>query len=456
MRNGGSGMRKNKINPNSLTDDEILEIIRDEYLEIEPTGCWDFFKRKKKSPSLPYLQKRFGLTFNKILIKAGISEENLNFVRRSKDEYLEKIKGLYSKLGHTPTVKEFIANGYSIEVINRMFGSYNNAIKECGLEPNEYKSKITSSKTELLKLYKEISSKIGKPASAKDIDSLCTFSSGVFSLRFNGFNNLRKLAGYEESVSGEKLHYSKEIITELLIKEYYKTKRHLTKEEIQNNKGLPSPTTILKYFKTTKLFDVWAEIDRILVKREALNKNNIVENDDDSKAEIIRAGQTGESKVAHYLSFLNLNEYIIYNNISIRVNGRSQQIDHLIIGQNGIFHLETKNYSGEIYIDKNENWSKTNRNKYEMLDNPVGQIKRHEQLLKEALDNKYEIVSILVMANKNCRLLGLQNTKLNVIKVEKLLDFINSYDENKISKKELIKVKRALDKCIELIDTQIV
>ncbi|WPC42811.1 NERD domain-containing protein [Clostridium sp. JS66] len=449
-------MTKNKINPNSLTDDEILEIIRDEYLEIEPTGCWDFFKRRIKSPSLPYLKKRFGLPFNKILIKAGIAEENLNFVRRSNEEYIEIINSLCSKLGHTPSAQEFIDNGYSPAVLNRIFGSYNKAIKECGLKPNRYKSKITLSKTEMLKLYKKLSSEIGKPASEKDINSLCTFSSGVFTMRFNGFNNLRKLAGYEEAVSGEKLHYSKEIITELLINEYYKMKRHLTKEELKNNKSLPSPTTILNYFKTTKLFDVWAEIDRIIVKRETLNKNHMVESGNNSKAEIVKAGKIGENKVSHYLSFLNLNEYIIYNNINIRVNGRSQQIDHLIIGRNGIFHLETKNYSGDIYIDKNENWSKSNKNKYELLDNPVGQIKRHEQLLKEALDNKYEIVSILVMANKNCKLLGLQNTKLNVIKVEKLLDFISSYKETKLSSKELIKVKRTLDKCIGLIDFQVV
>lgn len=37
-------MIKNKINPNLLSDIEILNTIRDEYLAIKPEGCLDFFK----------------------------------------------------------------------------------------------------------------------------------------------------------------------------------------------------------------------------------------------------------------------------------------------------------------------------------------------------------------------------------------------------------------------------
>lgn len=444
-----------KVKPNLLSDIEILETIKEEYLEIIPKGCSDFFKKKRKSPSLPYLRKRFNLTYNQILIKVGIPEGNLKFVRKNRAEYISIIKNLYEKLGHTPSAIEFTDNGYSPIPMMKIFGSYNNSIKESGLTPNKCNSKVDLSKKEMLIEYKAFSNRIGKPASAKDLDySKTMVSSGAYNLKFCGMNNLRKMAKFQEVQSGNKPIYNRKIISELLLKEYYKLKRHLTKVEINKNGNLPSSLTILKYFETTKLINVWAEIDKIIVERELLGKKIDYVN---NKTEILKAGEIGEKKVSHYLSFLNLNEYIVYNNINIRVNGRSQQIDHLIIGINGIFRIETKNYSGEVNIDKNENWSKSNKYKYEMLDNPVGQIDRHEQLLKEALDGRYKIINVLVMANKYCKLSGLNNTLLNVIKVEKLLDFINSYKAKAlINSKELINIEKCLNKYIDLIDNQVI
>lgn len=131
-------------------------------------------------------------------------------------------------------------------------------------------------------------------------------------------------------------------------------KRHLTKLEIEKNERLPSYTTILKYFGALKIVDVWAEIDKIIIEREVLYNKKFSNTDKQyshpSKAEIINAGTAGERKVSHYLSFLNPNKYKVYNNITAKANGRSQQVDHLVIGPNGIFHIETKNYSGRYML----------------------------------------------------------------------------------------------------------
>ncbi|MEG0774378.1 NERD domain-containing protein [Clostridium sp.] len=453
---------ENKINPNLLSDDEMLKILKEEYEELKPKGCWDFFSRRKRSPSLPYLKKRFGVPFNKILLKAGINEKELNFVRRDKEEYTKIIKNLYKKLGHTPSAQEFIANGYSTAILSKIFGSYNNAMRECGLEPNKYQSKVNESKKELLKIYKDISNKIGKPASEDELNSFeGVYSATVFSLRFGGMNNLRKIAGFEEAHGGNKPKYSKEIITETLIEEYYKLKRHLTKLEIEKNERLPSYITILKYFAVLKIADVWAEIDKIIIEREVLCNKSFSSEDKQyshtSETEIINAGTIGEKKVSHYLSFLNYNKYKVYNNIAVKSNGRYQQIDHLVIGPNGLFHIETKNYSGEIYVDRNENWSKTTKYKYELLENPKGQIQRHEEILKEIVGDKFEIVSILAMAHKYCRLSGLENTTLNLMKVECVLDFITSYEgQSYISKAQATKIINVLEKSIETADTKVI
>lgn len=450
------------IKPKVLSDNELLKMLKEEYMQLKPTGCWDFFKRRKKTPSLPYLKKRFGVPFNKILLKAGIHEKELNFVRRDKEEYIEIINNLYQKLGHTPSEQEFSNNGYSPTVITKIFGSYNNAMRECGLEPNKYQSKVSEGKKELLKIYKDISNKVGKPVSAKELNSFeGIYSATVFSLRFGGMNNLRKIVGFEEAHGGNKSQYSKESIIEILIEEYYRMKRHLTKMEIEKNERLPSYITILKYFQVMKIADVWAEIDKIIIEREVLYNKNFFDKKNkttsNSETEIINAGTIGERKVSHYLSFLNPSSYKVYNNIIVKAGGRSQQIDHLVIGPNAIFHIETKSYSGYIYIDRNENWTKTTKHKYELLDNPKGQIQRHEQILKGVVGEEFEIVSILAMAHKNCRLLGLENTALNVMKVECILDFITSYEgTNSISDSQLINIKGSLENSIEIVDTNVI
>jgi hypothetical protein len=273
-------MIKNKVNPNNLSDVEILEIIREEYLELRATGCVDFFKRKEKSPCLPYLNKRFGLTFNQILIKAGVPEEDLNFVRRNKQRYMEIINNLYHELGHTPSTKELTDKGYSYQPLIKIFGSYNNAIKESGLKPHSCKTKVDLSKTDMLTMYKKLSSKLGRPATSTDLDlSSKTFNYASFSIRFNGINNLRKSAGFDETTLGDKPKYNKEKITEMLIKEYCIIKKHLVKSEIDNNDTLPNSLTVLKYFKTTKLTKVWEEIDKIIVQRKAFSEKTIVEID---------------------------------------------------------------------------------------------------------------------------------------------------------------------------------
>lgn len=265
---------KNKINPNLLSDMEILETIKAEYLEVSPEGCLDFFKKRKRSPSLPYLNKRFNLTYNQILIKAGIPKENLKFVRKSKEECINIIKDLYMKLGHTPSAQQFTDEGYCTSVLINMFGSYNNAIKEAGLTPNTYKCKASLSRYEMIKKYKAFSKSIGKPASARDLDcSENIFCSGAFTLKFCGMNNLRRLAGFKEVESGNKLKYSKENIAQILIEESYKVKRHLTIAEINNNERLPASLTVLKYFKTTKFYNVWAEVDSLIVQTVTHNKN---------------------------------------------------------------------------------------------------------------------------------------------------------------------------------------
>lgn len=54
--------------------------------------------------------------------------------------------------------------------------------------------------------------------------------------------------------------YSKEIITQMLLDEFKRLGKKPTRKEIDANKNLPTVSTCLSYFGTTKIGDVWDEI----------------------------------------------------------------------------------------------------------------------------------------------------------------------------------------------------
>ena len=75
------------------------------------------------------------------------------------------------------------------------------------------------------------------------------------------------------------------------------------------------------------------------------------------KSIIVSQGDSGERYVSHILSHLSA-EYHVFNDVYLNSNGRSSQIDHVVISKFGIFVIETKNYSGAIYGSENmEHWT---------------------------------------------------------------------------------------------------
>lgn len=57
-----------------------------------------------------------------------------------------------------------------------------------------------------------------------------------------------------------KNRYSKSIIRQMLVDECARLGKKPTRKEIDDNKELPTVSTILKYFETTRMGDVWKEV----------------------------------------------------------------------------------------------------------------------------------------------------------------------------------------------------
>ena len=67
-------------------------------------------------------------------------------------------------------------------------------------------------------------------------------------------------------------------------------------------------------------------------------------------------GYLGEKSVATILSLLPSDKYKIINDLLIEVDGRTIQIDHLVVSIYGIFVIETKNYKGRITGSDNSDY----------------------------------------------------------------------------------------------------
>lgn len=137
--------------------------------------------------------------------------------------------------------------------------------------------------------------------------------------------------------------------------------------------------------------------------KDVTTKTNVNHKESKRNVTSLRTGELGEYKINIQLNQLPkecmyLNDILISNKYA--KSGYSQ-IDHVLITPYAIFVIETKNYSGTIYGDRNrKKWSVNG--KFPMM-NPFNQNYGHIEAIKSVLGNrdKTQYVS-MVSFNKRC------------------------------------------------------
>lgn len=142
-------------------------------------------------------------------------------------------------------------------------------------------------------------------------------------------------------------------------------------------------------------------------------------------------GAQGEEKVAEYLSLLNDRYHVIHD---VVLPGEKGNIDHIVLGPNGIFVVETKNHKG--YITCQGDWwrqRKIGRRGTPYLGNigsPSKQVKRKAVLLSKIIQNHFKInlyiISIVVFTNEEANL-KIINPTVAVLRPQELSNFIQYY-----------------------------
>jgi len=117
-------------------------------------------------------------------------------------------------------------------------------------------------------------------------------------------------------------------------------------------------------------------------------------------------GAMGELRVKLVLGKTKPGERYIIHNLTIVQEGKSSQIDHILVNKNGVFVIETKNYSGRIYGDEHQQqWTQVlnyGRVKHKLY-NPVKQNATHIYRINKVLEGKFAITSLVVFTQNNTR-----------------------------------------------------
>lgn len=97
-------------------------------------------------------------------------------------------------------------------------------------------------------------------------------------------------------------------------------------------------------------------------------------------------GVLGETVVAKLLLGLPEDKYIILNNIMLKTEKGTTQIDHIVVSIYGIFVIETKNYKGIITgTEFGDKWTKNMYGKKYYFYNPLKQNYGHVKALEKLL-----------------------------------------------------------------------
>ena len=134
--------------------------------------------------------------------------------------------------------------------------------------------------------------------------------------------------------------------------------------------------------------------NKVIIKHMGDTKENVYSNNSSHNdifsilQKFKNQGKTGEAIVSKILEKVTGYKKII-NNIMINDNGKSRQIDHILICSKGVFVIETKNYAGQIYgKEDSDEWKQYLNGKVYNFKNPIFQNYGHKKIIEKTLKDE--------------------------------------------------------------------
>lgn len=170
-----------------------------------------------------------------------------------------------------------------------------------------------------------------------------------------------------------------------------------------------------------------------------------------------RTGSRGESSVLSELEKLG-DDYRVLNGIVVPPN--RGDTDHIVVGPNGLFVIETKNYAGIIHCE-GDAWTREKIGRagtpYQLeIGSPSNQVKRNAKVLKDfILAHEKEIfqerrsphlwIAGIIVFTRPDTMLDLREPTVPVVELDDLADYIDSFEsEYELSDAEIKRVASLL------------
>ena len=139
------------------------------------------------------------------------------------------------------------------------------------------------------------------------------------------------------------------------------------------------------------------------------------------------AGNRGEQTVINYIKNNFGDDTYLINDIRIQNEGKSTQIDHILVSPRGVFCIETKNYASAYTILNEEKWSFYKQGEMITINSPISQSLYHTQMLSDILSRSAQRVVPLVIFTNNRGSVNGRDNRCKIIKANDLLRFVKGY-----------------------------
>lgn len=173
------------------SDEELLQYIRDVAQEVEGSPTMSEFD--ELGPCSPVTcQKRFG-TWGDALKEAGFEPNVRHDI--TEEELIEELQNLAEKCGHTPSNILMREDGpFHSNTYERHFGSWNDALREAGLDvqlPRDI------DKSDLVEEFHRLADEVGRAPKQDEMSELGGYTIDPYIARWGTWNNVIEDLGYE-------------------------------------------------------------------------------------------------------------------------------------------------------------------------------------------------------------------------------------------------------------------
>ena len=224
--------------------EELIELLVKLGEKLGRTPTSEDLKADKDMPCVNTYVKLFG-SWNKALEAAGFKPNLKNGWTR--EELIELLVKLGEKLGRTPTIKDVntAEDMPSNATYAKYFGSWNKALGAAGFKPNV---RYDWTEEKLIELLVKFKKKLGRIPTMEDVRAAKDMpSAATYQRLFGSWNKALGAAGLKPNM---KYDWTREELTELLIKFREKLGRIPTTEDLRSAEDMPGVNTYVKYFSS--------------------------------------------------------------------------------------------------------------------------------------------------------------------------------------------------------------